>query len=64
MKYGIVKVWNGMEDLLMEWKEFLYFHTFCILAHFNVVLILNAFNKANQMHKMIKEKVVFKSLFK
>ena len=38
----------------MEWKEF------SILAHFNVVFILCAVNKAafDQMHKLIEKKVV------
>ena len=40
MEYGIIKVWNGMERILP------YFHTFSILAHFNVVFILSAVNKA------------------
>ena len=43
----------------MEWngKKFPYFHTFSILAHFNVVFIPNAVNNAafDQTHKMIKK---------
>ena len=41
MEYGIVKVWNGTEDISsMEWKNFF------ILFHFNAVFILQAVNKA------------------
>ena len=42
----------------MEWKNFLYFHRFSILAYFNVVFIPSAVNKAafDQMHKRIEEK--------
>ena len=41
------------------------FHT-SIPAHFNVVFLPNAVNKAafDETHKMIKEKVVAKGLFK
>ena len=47
LKYGI-----EWKILLMEWKEF------SILAHFNIVFILSAVNKAtfDQMHQMIKKK--------
>ena len=52
----------------MEWNEkhFPYFHTFFIYAHFNIVIILNAVNKAafNQTQKNIKEKSGSKGLFK
>ena len=59
MKYGIVKVWNGMKKISI-------LPYFSILAHFKAAYILSAVNKAafDQIQKMMKQKAVAKGLFK